>query len=129
MSENRNEDRELQKRRMERQNENRIDQLINTVENHTRTERHLEQCSHIGDPKRLSHAKDVQKEREEEIQSLKNTIVYGSQYDDNNIENLKENYEDTKEYVDHFGSKMDEKTLQNIEEKQENRLKSLHEME
>lgn len=28
--------------------ENRVEQLIDTVENHTRTERHLEQYSHIG---------------------------------------------------------------------------------
>ncbi|MCH5138724.1 hypothetical protein JMF89_16215, partial [Clostridiaceae bacterium UIB06] len=44
-------DREVEKRRLQEQNEHRIDQLIDTVENYTRTERHLEQYSHIGDPK------------------------------------------------------------------------------
>ena len=91
------------------------------VQNYTRTERHLEQHADIGDPKGKAHAMDIQKAREAEIQQLKNTIVYGDAYDDHPLENLKENIDDTKEYVEQFGSKMDEETLQNIKEKQKNR--------
>lgn len=112
------------KRKLEVQNENRIDQLIDVVEKHTRTERHLEQHADIGDPKGKAHAMDIQKDREAEIQHLKNTIVYGDTYDDHPLENLKENIGDTKEYVEHFGSKMDEETLNNIKEKQKNREES-----
>lgn len=112
------------KRRLEEKNEHRIEQLIDTVENYTRTERHLEQHSDIGDPKGKAHAMDIQKAREAEIQHLKSTIVYGDTYDDHPLENLKENIDDTKEYVEHFGSKMDEETLRNIKEKQKNREKT-----
>lgn len=111
----------IEKRRLQEKTENRIDELITTVENHTRTERHLEQYSDIGDPKGKAHARDIQAAREAEIQHLKNTIVYGENYDDHPLENLKENIDDTKEYVDHFGSKMDDQTLENIKEKQKNR--------
>lgn len=126
---NREEDRELEKRRLQEKNENRIDQLISTVENYTRSERHLEQYSHIGDPKNKAHARDIQAERKAEIQHLKNTIVYGEEYDARPLENLKENYDDTKEYLDHFGSRLDDRTLENVEEKQKNREISIQQME
>lgn len=111
----------IEKRRLEEKTEHRLDELITTVENYTRTERHLEQYSEIGDPKGKAHARDIQAARKAEIQHLKNTIIYGDTYDDHPLENLRENIEDTKEYVDHFGSKMDDQTLKNIKEKQENR--------
>ena len=37
-----------------------IDNLINLVENHTRTERHLEQYSDIGNKENKEHARDIQ---------------------------------------------------------------------
>lgn len=122
-------DRLMQKRREQEKNEHRIDQLIDTVENYTRTERHLEQYSHIGDPKNKAHARDIQRAREAEIQHLKNEIVYGAEYDDHPLENLKENYEDTKEYLDHFGNRLDSQTLANVKEKQENRARTIDQME
>lgn len=128
-SNDREHDREVEKRRLQEQNEHRIDQLIDTVENYTRTERHLEQYSHIGDPKNKAHARDIQAERKADIQHLKNTIVYGAEYDDRPLENLKENYDDTKEYLDHFGSRLDEKTLSSVAEKQKNRETSIKQME
>lgn len=122
-------DRLMQKTREQEKDAHRIDQLIDTVENYTRTERHLEQYSHIGDPKNKAHARDVQCAREAEIQHLKNEIVYGAEYDDHPLENLKENYEDTKEYLDHFGNRLDSKTLANVEEKQKNRARTIDQME
>lgn len=122
-------DRLIQKRKIQEENEHRLDQLIDTVENYTRTERHLEQYSNIGDPKNRAHARDIQCERQSEIQHLKNNIVYGSEYNDHPLENLKENYDDTKEYLDHFGSRLDSKTLANTEQKQKNREKTIDQME
>lgn len=129
MTNDREHDREVEKRRLQEQNEHRLDQLIDTVENYTRTERHLEQYSDIGDPKNRAHARDIQAERKAEIQHLKNNIVYGAEYDDHPLENLKENYDDTKEYLEHFGSRLDDKTLSCVEEKQKNREMSIHQME
>ncbi|AKN32117.1 hypothetical protein Ccar_15090 [Clostridium carboxidivorans P7] len=118
-------DRELQKRRIQEQNENKINQLINTVENYTRTERHLEQHSDIGDPERLERAEEVQSERKSEIDHLKNNIVYGNESLNNNLENLRENYDDTQEYISHYGSQMSDEDLKNLKEKQQNRLEEL----
>ena len=125
----RDHDREMSERRLQEQNEHRLDQLVDTVENYTRTERHLEQYSNIGDPKNKAHARDIQADRKSEIQHLKNTIVYGAEYDAHPLENLKENYEDTKEYLDHFGSRLDDRTLKNVEEKQKNRERNIDQME
>lgn len=119
-------DREAQKRRVQEQNENRIEQLINTVENYTRTERHLEQHSDIGDPERLERATDVQNRRHSEIDHLKDNIVYGNESSINSLHNLRENYEDTEEYIDNYGSEMDEEALKNIQKKQANRLDTLN---
>jgi hypothetical protein len=119
-------DRELQKRRVQEQNENRVNQLINTVENYTRTERHLEQHSDIGNPERLERAADVQSQRKSEIDHLKDSIVYGVECSDNKLHNLRENYDDTEEYISHYGSKMAEEDLKNINKKQENRLDTLN---
>lgn len=44
-----------------------LDNLINIVENHTRTERHLEQYSHIGNPENKENARKIQDIREEQI--------------------------------------------------------------
>ena len=124
----REKDRLQSKKSYQEEVENRVDQLINTVENHTRSERHLEQYSDIGDPKTKAHARDIQLAREAEIQHLKNTIVYGPAYDNQQLQNLKENYEDTKEYVDHFGDKLDNETRENIKEKQENRKETMKQL-
>jgi len=50
--------------------ERKIDNLINLVENHTRTERHLEQYANIGDPKFKEMAKEKQAVREEQIDNM-----------------------------------------------------------
>ncbi|HSQ33813.1 MAG TPA: hypothetical protein VLM81_02860, partial [Peptostreptococcaceae bacterium] len=55
----------------EKDNSRRIDHLINLVDKHTRTERHLEQYSSISSPESLQKAKEVQQNRESEIKNLK----------------------------------------------------------
>ena len=51
-----------------------LDNLINLVENHTRTKRHLEQYSHIGNPENKENARKIQDIREEQIEDLKDKI-------------------------------------------------------
>ena len=55
----------------ENKKERQLDNLVNLVENHTRSERHLEQYSHIGDLDNKQHARKVQDIRENEIDNLK----------------------------------------------------------
>lgn len=65
----------------ENETANRIDQIINVTENHTRTERHLEQDFPFTSPKAKAHEEKIQKEREEEVAHLKNIIAYGKHED------------------------------------------------
>ena len=51
-----------------------LDNLINLVENHTRTKRHLEQYSHIGNSENKENARKIQDIREEQIEDLKDKI-------------------------------------------------------
>lgn len=60
---------------MDDKKERKVDNLINLVENHTRTERHLEQYSDIGNPIYKEMAREKQSAREEQIESLKNQLV------------------------------------------------------
>lgn len=108
-----------------RENESRIEQLIDVVEKHTRTERHLEQYSDISSPENIVNAEKVQKQREEEINTLKNLVAYGDDYYNDDVENLKGNYEKTKEYMHYNASHMSNKDLNNLEEKQKNRKEQL----
>ncbi|GLC28829.1 hypothetical protein [Clostridium omnivorum] len=108
--------------------ENRVDELINLVERKTRTERHLEQHSDIGDPDRLDRPQELQDEREEQIHNLKNKIVYGdSVNNDTNdqIENLERNYEFTEGYINHNSDHISSKDMNRIEEKQEHRREQM----
>jgi hypothetical protein len=121
---NNKKDKQVSQKIKQCENERRVDDLINLVENKTRTERHLEEHSDIGDPDRLHHVYEVQNVREEQIQNLKSAIVYG----DNNknstedqLENLKKNYTFAKGYIEHNADHMDSKALENLNEKQENR--------
>mgnify|MGYP000907702226 CR=1 FL=1 len=107
-----------------REQANRVDQLINLVEKHTRTERHLEQHSDISDPGNLENAEQVQRKREEEIDNLKNIIAYGEHRNDE-VDNLKRNLEYTEGYLNHNKDHMDRETLQNTIEKQKHREEQL----
>ena len=100
-----------------------MENLVNLVENHTRTERHLEQYSHIGSEDNKEHARDVQKDREEQIQDLKEKITGEDavQTKEEQLENLEERYEKTEGYIEHNKNEMNKEDLQNIENKQENR--------
>lgn len=100
-----------------------IDNLIGLVENHTRTQRHLEQYSHIGDKENKEHARKIQDIREEEIDNLRNKLNGNDdiQTPEDQLENLKENYESAQDYINNNKDGMNEEMLKNLENKQKNR--------
>lgn len=87
-----------------------LDNLINLVENHTRTERHLEQYSHIGNPDNIERARDKQNLREKQINEIKSQILNHEDKaptEDEIIKNFEESYklgvdylEDKEEHID-----------------------------
>jgi hypothetical protein len=120
-----------QKEAEQRENARRVDQLINLVENKTRTERHLEQHSDIGDPDRLDHAHEVQHDRENQIEDIKNAIVYGDNTKNDTqdqLQSLEKNYTFSQGYIDHNADHMDPKALQNLEKKQEHRKEQMDQL-
>ena len=116
---------------MNEKNERKVDNLINLVENHTRTERHLEQYSHICDPKYKEMAREKQTVREEQIDSLKNQILneHPKMSPEEHLENLKENYEKTKNYLGNNFENMSYEQVHNMAEKQANQARQITQME
>lgn len=104
-----------------------LDNLINLVERHTRTERHLEQYSDIGDPRFKEMAEDKQRVREEQIESLKGKLIGENDKisADEHFENLAENYENSAGYVKNNGDNMNKQDLENIYKKQANRREQM----
>ncbi|SHH32017.1 hypothetical protein [Tepidibacter thalassicus] len=103
------------------ENARRIDELIDIVEKHTRTERHLEQHSDITSPEQIEHVKEIQKDREYRIENLKNIIAYGQHSNDNELENLEKNYHYTQNYLDQNKNHMNKQDLEKAIEKQNHR--------
>jgi hypothetical protein len=127
-----NNDSKKQKEAQQLENERRVENLIDIVENKTRTDRHLEQHSDIGDPDRLDHAREIQNAREEQIENLKETIVYGDNRKNetkDQINNLKDNYAFADGYINHNGDHMDEKAFQNLKKKQDNRKEQMDQLQ
>lgn len=103
--------------------EKQLDNLINLVENHTRTRRHLEQYSHIGNPENKENARKIQDIREEQIEDLKNHIkgVSDTQTKEEQLENVIEKYINAQGYILNNEDNMSEEQLNNMEKKQDNR--------
>lgn len=78
-----------------------LENLENLVENYTRTQRHLEQYSEIGNPENRDNARKVQKVREQEIKTLEEQIkgVNNRISPQEHLENVKERYNDTEGYI------------------------------
>ena len=107
------------------ENKRRVEQLENLVEAHTRTERHLEQHSDIASEEQIQRAKELQEVREKEIEKLENIIAYGENAYNDELENLKKNYEYTEGYLRHNADHMDPETLKKTKEKQEHRREQM----
>jgi len=82
-------------------NERKLDNIINIVEKHTRTERHLEQYSDISTQENKQRAIEKQNLREKQIEELKGQIIGEKQNkQDYELEDLKENYKIGIEYYE-----------------------------
>lgn len=100
-----------------------LDNLINVVENHTRTKRHREQYSHIGNTENKENARKIQQIREEQIDELKDKIkgVNDRQTKEEQLENVIEKYVSAQGYIRNNENNMSEEQLNNMEKKQDNR--------
>ncbi len=105
-----------------------IDNLINLVENHTRTQRHLEQYSNIGNHAYKEMAENKQKVRENQIDILKKQLSNNADKltVDEQINNIAENYNRSEEYLQNNFNNMPQNDINNIEEKQKNRLDQIN---
>ena len=114
----------------ENKKDRQLDNLINLVENHTRTERHLEQYSHIGNQDNKEHARKMQEIREEQMEDLRDKLNGNAdiQTREEQIENLEQKYESTQSYIYHNKEDIDKEMLQNLEKKQENRRIQLNQL-
>lgn len=111
--------------------ERKVDNLIHLVENHTRTERHLEQYSNIGDPKFKNMAREKQYIREEQIESLKDQLAneHHKMSPKEHLENLKENYEKSKNYLENNYENMSQEQAHNMIEKQYHQEQQMNQLE
>ena len=107
--------------------ERQLDNLTNLVENHTRTKRHLEQYSEIGDPEFKEMAREKQEKREENMYKLKQEILdeEEGQTVEEQIENLHDNYEAAQRYIDANQDTMAPQDLQNLQAKQQHRKEQM----
>lgn len=107
----------------ENKKDRQLDNLINLVENHTRTKRHLEQYSNIGDEENKEHAREIQEIREEQIDDLRDKLNGNGdiQTREEQVENLEQRYESTQGYIENNKDNMNKEMLRKLEEKQEKR--------
>lgn len=108
-----------------------LENLENLVENYTRTQRHLEQYSEIGNPKNKENARKVQKVREEEIKTLENQIKGENTKitPEEHLENVKEKYYNTEGYIKNNKDGMNQDMLRNLYEKQQHREEQIRYLE
>ena len=107
---------------------NRIAELENLVESHTRTERHLEQNFDIASPKKVNEALSKQAEREDNIEILEEKIVSGNKTTSNELEGLEKNYEFARGYMQNNKEHIDGISLENMKIKQQNRRDQMNEI-
>lgn len=111
------------------ENERRIDHLENLVEKKTRTQRHLEEHSDIShSPSNIQHAKELQQERQSEIEHLKDKIAYGDSACNNEKENTEKRLLYTEGYLNHNAEHMNEDAFRNAKAKQERRKEQIDSM-
>ena len=111
--------------------ERQLENLENLVENHTRTERHLERYSHIGSKENKDNAREKQEIRERQIIELENKILGldSNQIPEVQLENLKERYTSIQGYLENNKDKMPQDILEQLEVKQKHRLEQIANLE
>ena len=118
----------MQNNNVQDKKERQLDNLTNLVENHTRTKRHLEQYSEIGDPYFKEKAREKQAKREESMNKLKREILDEdeNQTIEEQIENLHDNYEAAQKYIEVNQETMSPQDLQNLRARQQHREEQLN---
>ena len=103
--------------------EKQLEDLVNTVERHTRTERHLEQYSNIGNQYGKEEARKKQSVREKQIVDLKDNILEREEKipEEEQLENLVNNYESAEGYLNNNIGTMSKEQITNMEKRQMNR--------
>ena len=103
--------------------ERQLENLENLVENHTRTQRHLEQYSHIGSKENKDNARQKQEIREMQIEELENKIlgIDSNEMPEVQLENLKQRYESIEGYINNNRDTIPQDVLAQLQEKQINR--------
>lgn len=101
-----------------------LDNLENLVENHTRTERHLEQYSEIGSKENKDNAREKQSVRENEINNLEGKILGedNAQTVEEQINNISENFNRTHRYMEENYERIPKENWDNLNKKQDNRI-------
>ncbi len=119
----------MDKLRQGAENERRVEHIEKLVEKQTRTQRHLEEHSDIShSPENIEHAKDIQKERQYEIDHLKDKIAYGDSISNRQQENTEKRLVYTEGYLNHNAEHMNQQDFQNTKAKQERRKDQLDTM-
>ena len=110
---------------------NQLENLENLVENHTITERHLEQYSHIGNRDNIENSRYKQEDREEQIEDLKNKIIGENQNEskEEQAQNIVKNYISTDKYIENNFDNISADALNNLNKKQHNRRIQLENLE
>lgn len=101
--------------------ENRINEMLNVAERFTRTERHLEQHSDISKPEQIDHAREIQAQRIQDINNLKDKIIYGDGGPTNEVTNIEKNIVYGEGYLSHNSDHMNPEDRKNLEENIRNR--------
>ena len=110
--------------------EQQLNNLTNLVENHTRTERHLEQYSDIGSYENKEIARNKQDIREYEMHNLKEKIIEGDKKTpEEMIEDTRAKYQATGRYVANNYDNIPEENLKNIQVKQKHRKMQIENFE
>ncbi len=108
------------------ENERRLEHMENLVEKQTRTERHLEEHADISHSKaNIEHVKELQQERQKEIDHLKDKIAYGENISNDYRENTEKRFLYTEGYLNHNADHMDQEAFDHAKEKQEHRKEQL----
>ncbi len=111
------------------ENERRVEHLCNLVEKKTRTERHLEEHSGISSSQEnIEHAVEIQRERKQEIEDLKDILSHGENAKNRQFENTQKRFLYAEGYLNHNADRMDGQSFQNAKERQENRKKQMDHM-
>lgn len=104
------------------QKERQVENLVNLVEKHTRTERHLEQYSDIGSREGKERAREKQDVREAEMENLKDKIVSNNTESKvEQVQNLTDNYKGAQIYMEENYEKMSDERLRNMQNRQQHR--------